>query len=174
VCNSIPPNKKKQFSLKHCTSAHEPSMSQTVNTISCSCSATPEFRYRWLSDHLKLCGTPAQLSDLQRFNYPPHSFFALEAKSNLSSPFGIIQLFSLKLLFKNMSFEWLQYNCIHNFNIEWSEEDEWGERYKDIKEVIPCWVSVDFHHIFLKYQNSTQLWCSDSTMLKNLNNLQLT
>jgi len=49
-----------------------------------------------------------------------------------------------------------------------------GAKDKDMKEMIPCWVSVDFHHIFLKNQNSTQLRCSDSTILKNLNNLQLT
>jgi len=28
-----------------------------------------------------------------------------------------------------VSFEGLQYNFVHNFNVEWSEEEEeWGER----------------------------------------------
>jgi hypothetical protein len=60
---------------------------------------------------------------------PTHhiSYFALEAKSNLCSPFRIIQLCSLKFLLKNVSLEGLQYNFIHNFNVEWYEEDEWGE-----------------------------------------------
>jgi len=30
-------------------------------------------------------------------------------------------------MLKNVSFEILQYNFTHNYNVEWSEEDEWGE-----------------------------------------------